>query len=552
MGAFHPAKLSSGFLFFFCLLLTEPGLSQSEPKPTRPNIVWIVCEDMSPHLGVYGEKIAKTPVLDQLASEGRMYSNVFTTAGVCAPSRAAIITGCLQTTIGAMHMRTLGMSASAKGAYPANFKTYSAMPGPDVRCFPELLRAAGYYCTNNAKEDYQFEEPPTVWDESSNKAHWRNRARKDQPFFSIFNFNVTHESQVWARNKEPLLVDPDSVIVPPYYPDDTVSRKVMARFLSNVMEMDELVGNVIRQLKEDGLYENTVIFFYSDHGDGLPYVKRELYDRGLRVPMIIKAPFISAGSTDGQLISFVDLAPTVLSIAGVKIQSYMQGRAFLGDQQSPEPRKYFFAARDRIDSEYDRVRVVGDGRYKYFKNEMPEKPYYQNIGYRMQNPLMPHLLKLYKEEKLNAVQSHWFRKSKPKEELFDTWTDPLEMNDLALDPAYAEKLSALRRVQDEWNKQHVDWGQLNEIEMVKAWWKGAEHAPQTATATYTIQDRRIHIQCKTEGASIGYRLEGNTTWHVYTGPIPTVGLTHIEIIAQRIGYLPSEKTSVQVQPSAVN
>lgn len=536
-------------LFLFLFFIVAAGHAQKTASTQKPNIVWIVCEDMSPHLGAYGEKVAKTPVLDQLAAQGKRYTNVFTTAGVCAPSRAAIITGCMQTSIGGMHMRTLAMSANAKDSYPKGFRPYSAMPSPEVRCFPELMRAAGYYCTNNAKEDYQFEEPPTVWDESSNKAHWRNRPQKDQPFFSIFNLNVTHESQVWVRDKAPLLVDPAEVEVPPYYPDDSISRKVIARFLSNVMEMDRQAGEIIRQLKEDGLYENTVIFFYSDHGDGLPYVKRELYDRGLRVPLIIKAPFLDAGSRDDQLISFVDLAPTMLSLAGVKIPSFIQGRAFLGPQQSADPRKYFYAARDRMDSEYDRVRVVGDGRYKYFKNEMPEKPYYQPIQYRMQNPLMPHLMALRDQGQLNAVQMHWFRSSKPGEELFDTWTDPLEMKDLAGDPAYRDKLNELRQAHAEWNRMHVDWGQMNEIEMVRQWWKGAEAAPQTAAPTFMVKDGVLTIQCDTEGASIGYKLNDEEAWQVYTAPLPLHTDFRIEAIAQRIGYRVSPVSGVSLSPS---
>jgi arylsulfatase A-like enzyme len=185
-------------------------------------------------------------------------------------------------------MRTLAASAVASDDYPPGFKGYSAVLPEGMKPYPLILREAGYYTSNNSKEDYQFRSPVTMWDESSPKAHYRNRTDKNQPFFSIFNFVTTHESQVWARAKEPLKVDPAKVKIPPYYPDDSISRYVMARFITNVMTMDDQVGEVIRQLKEDGLYDNTIIFFYSDHGDGLPYVKRELYDRGLRVPLLIK------------------------------------------------------------------------------------------------------------------------------------------------------------------------------------------------------------------------------------------------------------------------
>lgn len=226
-------------------LLCFTTLNFHRPTAQHPNIVWIVCEDMSPHLGCYGEKVAKTPVLDRLATEGVRYTNVFSTAGVCAPSRAALITGCYQTAIGAQHMRTLGATPALKDVYPPNYKSYSALVPANVKCFPEYLRRAGYYCTNNPKEDYQFEAPLTAWDESSTKAHWRNRKDKSQPFFAVFNLFVTHESQVWARDKEPLLVNPKDVEVPPYYPDDSISRHVIARFLTNVMMMDKQVGDII-------------------------------------------------------------------------------------------------------------------------------------------------------------------------------------------------------------------------------------------------------------------------------------------------------------------
>ncbi|HSF53233.1 MAG TPA: sulfatase-like hydrolase/transferase, partial [Algoriphagus sp.] len=225
--------------FFIC---TSKSFSQETNYPTRPNIVWIVCEDMSPeHLEMYGGTGGKTPNLNALAKESVQYTNVFATAGVCAPSRAALITGAYQTSIGAMHMRTLAPSAAAGDAYPPGFKGYSTVLPEGVKPYPEYLRMAGYYTSNNSKEDYQFRSPVTMWDESSPKAHYRNRPDPKQPFFAIFNFTTTHESQVWVREKEPLKVDPEKVKVPPYYPDDSVSRYVMARFITNVMTMDEQV-----------------------------------------------------------------------------------------------------------------------------------------------------------------------------------------------------------------------------------------------------------------------------------------------------------------------
>lgn len=528
---------------YACLLpLLVLIFSFLEKKPDRPNILWITCEDMSPHLGCYGEKVAKTPNLDQLAKEGVQYTNAFSTAGVCAPSRAALITGCYQTSIGAMHMRTLSPSAVlSKNDYPPGYKSYSAVLPENVKCFPEYLRKAGYYTTNNSKEDYQFVAPVTVWNESSSKAHWRNRKDKNQPFFSIFNLMVTHESMVWGRNKEPLLVNPDEVEVPPYYPNDSLTRHTMARFLSNVMVMDKQVGDIIQQLKDDGLYDNTIIFFYSDHGDGMPYVKREILDRGLRVPLIIKAPFLKANTKDNQLLSFIDFAPTVLSLANVAMPKSIQGKAFLGLQKAKLKRKYVYAARDRMDSEYDRVRAVNDGQFTYLRNYMPEKPYYQNIKYRLSNPIMAQLLALKEVGKLNPAQSHWFKENKPTEELYDYLNDPHEMNNLAENPKYSTKLKELRNAHLAWMKQYKDYAEIEEMNMVNTWWNGKETAPETAMPVISFSDKKGAISCETKGASIGYRKTSKESWQVYKQPFTIEKGDSLYVIAHRIGYLATKK-----------
>jgi len=518
------------------LILTSFKKNENLDLKSKPNIVWIVCEDMSPHLGSYGEKAAKTPNLDRLATEGVRYTNAFTTAGVCAPSRNAIITGRYQTSNGGHHMRTLGISGPAKDSYPEGFKVYSAMLPEGVRPYPQYLRQAGYYCTNNSKEDYQFESLPTMWDESSNKAHWRNRKDKSQPFFSIFNFVTTHESQVWQRDKEPLLVNPEDIEVPPYYPDDSISRKVIARFLTNVMLMDKQVGAVLQELKDDGLYDNTVLFFYSDHGDGLPYVKRELHHRALKIPLIIKAPFLKAGTTDDQLISAVDFAPTLLSLTGIPIPQSIQGQAFLGNKKATKKREYIYGARDRMDSEIDRVRSVSDGRFNYLRYYMPQLPFYQNIRYRLQNPLMRHLLKLRDEGKLNTAQMAWFRTTKPNEELFDTHTDPFELNNLATNPNYADKLIELRAAHEKWLKDYKDWGAISEIEMVKQWWNGKDLPPKTAEPIITFKGNKVKINSPDLNSSIGYRKSYKDSWSVYQKPFEWKKGDSLYVVAHRIGF----------------
>ena len=531
------------------LLVVLPFLSikglfaQQTAQPSPPNIVWIVCEDLSPqHLESYGGTGGKTPFLNALAAESVQYNQVFATAGVCAPSRAALITGAYQTSIGAMHMRTLATSAVTLDAYPPGFKGYSTVLPAGMKTYPELLRSAGYYTSNNSKEDYQFESPVTMWDESGAKAHYRNRPDSTQPIFSIFNFMVTHESQVWMREHEELLVRPEEVSVPAVYPDDSLTRRVLARFITNAMRMDKQVGEVVAQLKEDGLYENTIIFFFSDHGDGMPYFKRELYDRGLRAPLLIKAPFLEAGSQSNELISFVDFAPTLLSLAGVPIPESMQGQAFLGPQKSATPRKYSFAARDRMDSEYDRVRAVTDGEFKYIRNYMPEKPNYQNVKYRLQNPLMIHLLELNSKGLLNANQARWFALTKPVEELYDTKTDPWEFKNLIGNPLYEEKLRELRKAHEDWVLTYGDLGALDEMSMVRNWWGGKDSPPVTSPAESTYQGGKISLKSSTPGASFGYRKSKNEPWKLYSMPFAAVPGETILVNTYRIGFKTSETT----------
>ncbi|MFH5834399.1 sulfatase, partial [Halalkalibaculum sp. DA384] len=287
----------------------------------RPNILWISVEDISPLMGVYGDPVVETPVIDQLAAEGMMYTNAFTTAGVCSPSRTAIITGLHQSSIGAHHHRPTHTGHAHKTIPDGEplvsgaVTPYLVVPPPYVKAFPEYLRAAGYYTTNNVKTDYNFGLPASVWDESSREAHWRNRP-EGKPFFSVINLTTTHESQVW-QSELPLSVDPDAVPVPPYLPDTPVVRRDIAQQYTNIEQMDRQVGQILADLEEDGLADDTIVFFWSDHGGALPRQKSWLYDSGIHVPLIIRWPGeIPPGQVNKELVSFVDLAPTVLSLAG--------------------------------------------------------------------------------------------------------------------------------------------------------------------------------------------------------------------------------------------
>ncbi|CAN5396283.1 sulfatase-like hydrolase/transferase [soil metagenome] len=535
-------RLSRFTLLFTCLFLFSFNKNFSQSS-NHPNILWISCEDISPHFSFYGDSTIVTPNLDALAKKGIIYTNAFTTAGVCSPSRCAIITGVNQVTAGGHNMRTLNNTFPEKTGLP---KSYSIVPPPEIKAFPEFLRANGYYCTNNEKTDYQFEAPPTVWDESGKNATWKNR-KPGQPFFAVVNYVITHESQVWVRKDLPLHADPEKIKVPPYYPDTKTVRSDMARFYSNIADMDSLIGNLLWELDEDGLTDSTIIFFWSDHGDGLPFAKRELYDRGLWIPLVVKFPDgKDAGTRDDRLISAIDLGPTVLSLAGVRPPDYMQGRAFLGTFKDDE-HPYIFAARDRVDSEYDRVRAVRDKHYKYIRNFNPELPLYMDIEYRLNQPMMKEILDMKKEGKLDSIQLKWFVPNKPTEELYDLEKDTFELNNLANDPEYKQVLLRMREVMNTWIDTVKDLGSIPEKLLIKKMWNGKDSPPVTREPKINIVQNQVTISSNTKGASIGYKIieKGSAEpegWQVYTAPFPLQSNVTIKAVAQRIGYEKSKET----------
>jgi len=516
--------------------------------PDRYNILWVTCEDMSPHLGCYGDTLARTPNLDRLAQEGIRFTNVYSVSGVCAPSRAAIITGLYPCSFGAQHMRTLARTASIdKITDPEalSIPVYEAVPPPYVKCFPEYLRAIGYYCTNNSKTDYQFHPPITAWDENGSKAHWKNR-KSGQPFFAVFNIGITHESQIWQRAGDTLITDPASVPVPPYYPDSPVIRRDLARMYDNIALMDQQVGNFLAELNDAGLMDSTIIFFYSDHGDGTPRAKRWVYDSGLHVPLIVRFPGQEeAGMIVDELISFIDFAPTVLSLAGIDIPDYLHGRAFLGSRKEMEP-EFIFAARDRMDPALDNIRAVRDKRYKYIRNYMPEKPYVQFIPYRDQMPLMQELHKFEGEDKLNDIQKIWFSKTKPEEELYDLEDDPYEINNLADNPDYIEILDRMRKAHENWKTNYDPYNLIPETDLVKLLWPPDGIQPITDPVRFSPENHLIRLFCDTDGASIAYHFssqDNKNEWQLYTSPLKIVKGDTLKAVAIRIGYKQSEMSS---------
>ena len=431
----------------------------------QPNIVWISCEDISPHLGCYGDPHAITPNLDKLAQEGTRYTNAFTTAGVCAPCRSAIITGMYQNSIGTHHMRC-----------NATLPTW-------LKPFPVYLREAGYYCTNNSKTDYQFSKPAKkeIWDICGAKGHWKNRPQKSQPFFAVFNFTGCHESGIASESKyksvtKDLLPSQrqnpkELTTLPPYYPDTTITREDWKRNYELITAMDVWAGDLIQQLKDAGEYDNTIIIYWSDHGVGLPRAKRWLYDSGTHIPLIIRVPEkfqksldISSLATDNQLISAVDFAPTVLNIAGIDPPSYLQGRAFLGLHLSP-PRKFVYGARDRMDERYDIIRTVRGPQYRYIRNFEPLKPYYQYMNTPEKGATMQEIRKKEASGQLDPVMALFSANEKPVEELYDTHADPFEIHNLADDPAFSQRLSEMRHALSEWQNEIGDVGLIPEAEI---------------------------------------------------------------------------------------
>ena len=539
------------------------------PNPSlnfQPNIIWLVAEDQSPNLPSFGDSTVITPTLSRLAAEGVCYDNFYTAHPVCAPARASIITGMYANHIGASHMRTgpwysdevsPEVVAQAAQFLPEDIVPYEAVPRPNVKMFTEYLRAAGYYCTNNAKQDYQFKKTMTAWDENSHQAHWRNRA-PGQPFFAVFNFEVTHESRIWAKADDSLWVANDlDIPVPPYLPDTEVGRRDIRRMYSNVKEMDAQVGEVLSQLEADGLLDSTIVFWYSDHGGPLPRQKRLLYDSGIKVPMIIRFPGkASAGQRDDRMISFIDLGPTVLSLADIAPKEYMDGKAFLGVYAREEEPQYVFGAADRFDAKYDRIRSVRDKRYKYLRYYMTDKPMYLDVAYRRQQPIMQELLRLRDAGELTPEQALWFRDQKPAEELFDLQNDPHELNNLAEDPAYAEKLVELRQACADWVARFEDTGMQPEAELIESIWPGMVQ-PATAAPTIELNGRQVTIRCTTEGATIGYKIvvpeedPETMAWTIYQAPFEVPEGKQLIAIAHRIGYARSGEVIVENDSSSL-
>ena len=544
---------------YFCIFLFMISCSNHSEKIKKPlNVVWISCEDMGPILGSYGNQIIKTPNLDKLASEGVRYTNAYSTVGVCAPSRFSIITGMYSARLGANNMRT-GDYHNYKTPEEVSYKKnigvidkagfnipeYEVVPPPHVKPFTEILRKEGYYCANNFKCDYQFNAPFTAWDEVSSTVSFRD-APNGMPFFYVWNTLLTHESRIWERSNKPLTVSPQDVIIPSYFADIPEVRKDIARKYSNIEAMDRKVGELMNQLESDGVLENTIIMFWSDHGGNLLRQKRAVGNSGLNVPLIIRYPNKkNAGKVDDRIVSLMDLGPTVLSLLNIKPPNHYDGKAIAGRYEE-EARKYAFGTADRFDESTDMQRSVLDGRYVYIKNFMPELPLIYRNKYRERITMNSKLIQMDSLNMLEGDAKYIFMKTKPMEEFYDLANDPYEVNNIIDDPQYTKKINEFRVALENWQKEIDDKGFIPENEIVKSFWPNMIQ-PVTENVTFSINNQgKLELNSATDGASIGYQIDnkiGTKNWDLYYKPIQLNKDQKIAARAIRIGYKASEITS---------
>ncbi|MEM7020280.1 MAG: sulfatase, partial [Pseudomonadota bacterium] len=504
-----------------------------------------------------------TPNIDTLAAEGVRYTRVFTTAGVCAPSRAALMTGQHQISFGGQHMRS---STGPLGKY-------YAQPGPRVKAFPEIMRRHGYFTFTDGKLDYQFSGiragsgPFTIWDrEGVDYTAWRERA-EGQPFFGMVNFLQTHESGVMRVDVEahspahaatqkmrvgrglvaPTVTDPEKVKLPPYYPDLPEVRTDLARHYDNIRRMDEQVGEILAALRKDSLWDNTIVIWTTDHGDGLPRAKRELYDSGINVPLILHIPpklrqarkewQALQKAQNGKLISFIDLAPTLLEFAGIKLPSFLHGTSFITSQ-----REHILASRDRIDAVMDRQRALRDDNFKYIRSWHPNTPGGHKLAYRDNLDMARAWRAAYEAGELsNPDHRRWFEPA-GKEQLYDVRKDPHELKNLANDLAYQEVLVSMRDTLLFQLEYFRDMSEMEESQQMTFFLKNGR-VPMTPAPKWRIDKEQIWLKSDV-GASIGYRSPGETHWRLYTESL-SISVKPIEVKAVRYGWLESAVIAVE-------
>lgn len=529
-------------LIFGCILLGIFSSCKQEKeveaeKEILPNILWLVAEDQSPDFfSMYGDSTISLPNLEALALDGVIFTNAYSPVPVCAPARSSIITGMYPTTLGTQNMRT-HTPWNPDNQPQIGVPSYSPLVPDGTLMFPQLLRKKGYYTSNGPKEDYNFQKLESVWDESSADAHWRKQ-EGDAPFFSVFNFEVCHESGIWKQGENELFVSPDSVPVPPYFPDNKIIRHDLAVNYSNLKRMDDQIGEIIQQLKEDGLYDNTIIFFYGDHGGPFPRYKRALYETGTKVPMIVK--FLKSekqSDTDDRFISFIDLAPTILSLANIEPPKVMQGKAQFGKFEVVKKPNYVFTTSDRFDGFYDRLRAVRSQRYKYIKNFNVEVSNVLPVVYRQQMPMMQKMNEMHAKGELDSVQSLWFQTPKPEEELYDLKKDPYELVNLVNRTELKDTLIHLRGLVEKWIVQTNDMGRYPEKELMAKWMPDGKQ-PQLPPLELEEKEGKVRLISTKTDATVLWKQPQDSLWSIYVAPLPADA--SFEAKAERIGFLDSE------------
>lgn len=532
---------------------------------TSPNIVWISTHDINPHLGAYAglwpdAEQPATPRLDEFARQGLRFDQAFAAAPVCAPSRSAIMTGCYPTAIGTMHMRT------------------KAVPPPEIRLFSEYFREAGYYTSNNWFTDFQVDTPPTAFDDCSVTAHWRDRP-EGSPFFASFHSLITHESRVYGEEAyreataglgDDERQDPGAVPLPPYHPDTPATRQAWARYYELVSAMDAWVGGILDQLDEDGLAEETLVVFWSDHGASFPRAKRWASEAGLRVPLMARWPGrIAPGSHRPEVVQMLDLAPTMLNIAGLEVPPHMHGRPLLTPEGADLPAApYAYGGRDRMDAQEDTVRTVRDERYRFTLNLHPDRSGMQYNFYPDHLGTWNELRRLSHQEGeilalgerptvLTDLQRSLVAANRPTEELYDIAEDPHETRNLADDPAHRAVRERLRAALDAWGQEHPDLGLVPESDLLEQWRPGGVQRT-TAAPRVDVVDGILTASCATPGAALAWttvppketpprsqleRVSGSPLadgrrWQLYSGPFARPS-GHVWVGAWRLGHAPS-------------
>jgi N-sulfoglucosamine sulfohydrolase len=420
----------------------------------RPNIVLIVGEDVGRHLGCYGDDYAITPNLDRLAADGTLYTNGFTHAPVCAPSRSGLVIGQYPCTIGSHHMR-------------------STLVNPP-RMFTHELRDAGYHVSWPTKLDFNF-QPLEGWCDTT--AEWIGNLPEARPFFAYVNFSNTHESQCWHNEDEHAKAcdrlssdqfhNPDEAPVPAYLPDTPNTRREIACYYDNLTQQDHYVGDVLRTIDEAGVADNTIVIYMTDHGRGLPREKRWCYGAGVHLPLIIRAPGLTEpGSVIDDLVGWVDIAPTILSLTSTPIPSAYQGQVFLGPDAA-EPRSYCYGGRDRMDECFDRTRFVRSQQYHYIRNFYPQLPWAVRLRYMEQEATFQDMRELHAEGELQPPQDVFMQATKPAEELYDAQNDPDMVNNLAGQPAHEQTLADMRAACEQFIEWTGDLGQVSERTLIE-------------------------------------------------------------------------------------